>query len=206
MSYDDSKMFQMNQFAAKRRGLQGPIDDAFTDAFICVRGTGEPWSQPLQSWSEWTLKRFESEFDKWLRGRVPVVDDQKLSESDIASKNLILFGDPGSNKVLKQILPKLPVEWSEDKITVHGQTWSTADHGLVMIFPNPLNTRRYVVLNSGHTFHEKDFRASNSWLFPRLGDVAVVKFEADGDSYHESTAWAEIFNSGWRLPPAKAKQ
>ena len=206
MSYDDSKTFQGNPDAVKRHGLQGPIDDAFTDAFICVRGTGEPWSDPLQKWSEWTLGTFESEFDKWLRGRVPVVDDQNLSEEDIASKNLILFGDPGSNGILKQILPKLPVEWSRDEITVHGQTWSTADHGLVMIFPNPLNTRRYVVINSGHTFHEKDFKASNSWLFPRLGDVAVVKFEADKAGFSQTTAWAEIFNSAWRLPPVAAKQ
>src|SRR5262249_25090823 len=27
----------------KTSGLTGPIDDAFTTSFLCVRGTGEPW-------------------------------------------------------------------------------------------------------------------------------------------------------------------
>src|SRR5262249_2118052 len=29
----------------KRHGLQGPIDDAFLDSFLCVRSTGTPWNQ-----------------------------------------------------------------------------------------------------------------------------------------------------------------
>jgi len=28
--------------------LQGPIDDAFMDSFVCVRGTGTPWHEATQ--------------------------------------------------------------------------------------------------------------------------------------------------------------
>lgn len=200
LGYDESREFARNPSLNKRHNLQGPIDDAFMEPFVCVRGSGTPWSPQNADWSNWTLKRFDDEFDKWLRGRVPVINDTELTDEDIASKNIVLFGDPGSNSVLKRIVGALPVKWSEDAITVNGQSYDPARHGLSLIYPNPLNPTRYVVINSGHTVHEKDFRASNSWLFPRLGDIAVQSFEKDGDSFNESTVWAELFDGHWKLP------
>ena len=43
--------------------------------------------------------------------------------------------------------------------------------------PNPLNASRYVVLNTGHTFHAADFQGTNALLYPRLGDYAVLKLQ-----------------------------
>ncbi|MHC5543818.1 alpha/beta hydrolase-fold protein, partial [Singulisphaera rosea] len=42
LDYDESRAFQENVARGKRRGLQGPIDDAFTGPFLCVRGTARP--------------------------------------------------------------------------------------------------------------------------------------------------------------------
>ena len=201
LSYDDSRRFARNPDGNKRHNLQGPIDDAFMQPFLCVRGTGTPWSIKQQEWANWTLNRFDREFDKWLRGKIPVIDDAKLTADQIRSKNIILFGDPGSNSVLAKVLEKLPVKWTKDALVVAGKKYDPNTHGLSLIFPNPLNPRRYVVINSGHTFHRRDFRASNSWLFPRLGDIAVQKFEKKTNGgYKETTVWAAIFNSAWRLP------
>jgi hypothetical protein len=44
----------------------------------------------------------------------------------------------------------------------------------VLIAPNPLNPAHYVVFNSGHTFHEDEFKGSNALLYPRLADIAVI--------------------------------
>ncbi len=199
LSYDQSRAFDGNPGFRKRHNLQGPIDDAFMESFVCVRGTGKPWSQAQHDWAEWTLSRFEREFDKWLRGRVPVVNDVNLTDDMIAQKNIVLFGDPGSNSVLSRVLDKLPVTWTEKGFKANGAEYDPKTHGLSLIYPNPLNPRRYVVINSGHTMHEKDFKASNSWLFPRLGDIAVQEFARKGDSYAEKTVWADIFDSGWQL-------
>ncbi len=198
---EQARHFATNPQLRKRHNLQGPIDDAFMQPFVCVRGTGIPWSQPLHDWSEWTLGRFEREFDKWLRGRVPVVNDVDLTDEQIAGRNLVLFGDPGSNAVLSRIVDRLPVAWTRERLTVHGQPFDPATHGVALIFPNPLNPERYVVVNSGHTFHERDFRASNSWLFPKRGDMAVVRFERKPEGgYQEQTVWADLFDADWRLP------
>ncbi len=206
LGYDESRNFQKNLDRNKRRDLQGPIDDAFMGPFVCVRGTGTPWSQAQTRWANWTLERFGREFDKWLRGRIRTVDDRSVSDEMIANNNLVLFGDPGSNAVIARVLDKLPVEWTREAIKVAGRTFLPADHGLSLIYPNPLNPRRYVVINSGHTFHAKDFKASNSWLFPRLGDIAVQKFRRrKSGGYDETIAWSALFNSGWQLPGSAGK-
>ena len=201
LDYDTSRAFIDNPDLRKRHNLQGPIDDAFMQPFVCVRGTGKPWSQANHDWAEWTLKRSEREFDKWLRGKIPIVDDTDVTEEMIRRKNLILFGDPGSNTLLAKVIGKLPVTWTKESLEVNGRTYDSDTHGLSLIYPNPLAPRRYVVVNSGHTMHEKDFRASNSWLFPRLGDIAVQKFEKQSTgAYSETVDWAALFNSGWGLP------
>lgn len=200
LDYDASLAFQTNPDLHKRHNLQGPIDDAFMEPFVCVRGTSQPWSAPQQAWADWTLARFEREFDKWMRGKAPVISDADLTEELIAGRNLILFGDPGSNRVLAQVLEQLPVQWTREGITVAGQTYSPATHGLALIYPNPLNPQRYVVINSGMTTHEGDFKGSNAWLFPKLGDAAVLKFEKSKDGYAETTMWATLFDTAWKLP------
>src|SRR5262249_19749539 len=42
---------------AKRPGVQGPIDDAFSTRFLCVRGSGSPWNPAPGAWADASLKR-----------------------------------------------------------------------------------------------------------------------------------------------------
>lgn len=201
LDYDDSLAFPANPSGRKRHDLQGPIDDAFMQPFVCVKGTGEPWSTAHQDWTEWTLARFQREFDKWMRARVRTIDDTDVTDETIAQHNLILFGDPGSNSLIARVLDDLPIEWTRDGLTAGGETYAADSHGVALIFPNPLNPQRYVVINSGMTTHEQDFKASNAWLFPKLGDIAVQKFAPQDDgSFSETTAWAALFDSHWQLP------
>lgn len=201
LTYTASLDFPQNRDRRKRRNLQGPIDDAFMQPFVCVIGTGTPWSQSHQAWAHWTLQRFAREFDRWMHGEIQVVTDKQVTPELIQSKNLILFGDPGSNTVLAKIVDQLPFKWEKKSLQVAGKTYDPETHGVACIYPNPMNSRRYVVINSGHTFHEPDFRNSNAWLFPRLGDIAVLKVtKQPGGDYAESPIWAEIFDVSWRLP------
>lgn len=188
----------------KRHGLQGPIDDAFMEPFLCVRPTGAPNHALANDGAKARLELFAKEFPKWMRGDVQVKDDTAITKDDIANQNLILFGDPSSNKLIAQIADKLPIKWTKDTITLGGKTFSAADHVLVMIYPNPLNPSRYVVLNSGHTFGEKEFRGTNALLFPRLGDYAVLKLtkSAAGD-VSEEVALAGLFDEQWELKENK---
>ncbi len=198
--YNESRAFADNPLLHKRHNLQGPIDDAFMEPFVCVLPSGTAWSEPQAAWAKWTYDRFAREFDKWMRGRVPSIKDNEVTDELIADKNLILFGDPGSITVLAKVLQDLPVKWTKETIEVSGKKYDTRQHGLCLIYPNPLNNDRYVVINSGHTMHDAEFIGTNALLFPRLGDIAIQKFAAHKDEgFTESTVWSKVFNSEWTL-------
>jgi len=184
----------------KMTNLQGPIDDAFMESFLCVRGTGKPWHAATQKYADANLQRFKQEWSLYLRGNLPVKDDVDVTDEDIAGKNLILFGDPASNALIAQVLDRLPLQWTKESIGFAGKTASALDHVPVLIYPSPLNSGRYVVLNSGHTFHAADFKGTNALLYPRLGDYALLKLAAtDKDPLAVETVTAGLFDEGWQL-------
>ena len=209
LNYDESRSFADNNELNKRHGLQGPIDDAFMESFVCVKPTQQPMIPPITAWASKQLDQFAHEFDFWMRGRIPVINDTQLTEDVIANNNLILFGDPQSNAVIAKIIEDLPVKWTVSEIQIGNQAWDAQTHGLSMIYPNPLNPRRYVVINSGLTMHDDDFKASNAWLFPRMGDIAVRRLHWASTTVDEATTnsdksssdivWAANFNSNWLL-------
>ena len=115
------------------------------------------------------------------------------AEAPVNDAHLVLWGTPETNPTLKKILPRLPVQWKDARITIKGQSFDAATHTLAMIYPNPLNPSKYVVLNSGHTFGAKDFEGTNALLYPRHGDYAVIE-KATG-----AVKLSGYFDSRWRL-------
>jgi hypothetical protein len=193
------------QPTGKRPGLQGPIDDAFTKPFLCVRGTGQPWNSAVQEWSDASLKRFAYEWHRYFRGELPVKNDTDVTEEDVRRCNLILFGDPGSNPWIQKVLPELPIRWTRSELQVGVAKYDAGQHVPVLSHPNPLATNRYVVLNSGHTFHEKELASLNYLLFPRLADWAVLKVggkvpEDPSLPVDETVLGAGYFDDNWRVP------
>ena len=191
--------------SGKRPGVQGPIDDAFTTPFLCVRGTGKPWNPAVAAWSDANLKRFAYEWRRYFRGELPVKDDAAVTDDDVRRRNLILFGDPGSNLWIARVLPKLPIRWTRDELRIDREKYSAADHAPALIQPNPLAEGRYVVFNSGHTFHEKELASLNYLLFPRLGDWAVLKVGAKAPAdpsgpLEETVVQAGFFDEQWQAP------
>ncbi|MFO0866136.1 MAG: hypothetical protein U0744_16060 [Gemmataceae bacterium] len=181
-------------------GLTGPIDEAFADAFLCVRGSGTGWHDATAAYSTMELSRFNYEWSKYLHGDLPMKKDAEVTEDDIANKNLILFGDPSSNSLIAKILPKLPLTWTRDTVAMAGMKENAADHVPVLIYPNPLNPKRYVVLNSGHTFKEKEFKSTNAFLFPRLGDYALLKLApSEANPQNAEPKVIGIFDEKWQV-------
>jgi predicted esterase len=181
----------------KIHNLQGPIDDAFTGPFLCVRGTGTPWNGAVQQYADAELKRFQETWSKYFRGELPVKDDRDINAEDLATKNLVLFGDPGSNTLIAQVLPALPLRWTRKEVSLAGKTVAAADHVPVLIYPSPLSVDHYVVLNSGHTFGAKDFQGTNALLFPRLGDYAILEPADSQDGRGARVVTAGLFDDFW---------
>jgi len=191
----------------KRPGVQGPIDDAFASPFLCVRGTGTPWNPAVGAWADASLRRFAYEWARYVRGDLPVKNDTDVTEADVRTKHLILFGDPGNNPWIAKALPKLPLTWTRDTVKLGTEQHAAKDHAPVLINASPFPGAgdRYVVINSGHTFHEKEFAAFNYLLFPRHGDWAVMKLGASAEAwmpgveFPEEAVRAGYFDEQWKL-------
>lgn len=186
------------QLAGKRPQLQGPLDDAFSKKFLCVRGTGQAWNPAVGAWANAQLKRFADEWRRHYHGYLPVKNDTEVTESDIRDSNLILFGDPGSNPWIARVLPQLPICWTRDSLELGKQMHSARDHGIQLICPNPLPgaSNRYVVLNSGHTYHDAELRFSYM-VFPRLGDWAIMRVGENPSNAAVSLVSESVIDSGF---------
>jgi pimeloyl-ACP methyl ester carboxylesterase len=182
----------------KAHGLQGPIDDAFMDAFMVVRPTGTAFSDALGAWVRGQAESAILEWTHFFRGEPRVKNDTAVTDADIAANHLVLFGDPSSNAVYRRIAGRLPIVWRADGVTV-GDAKYPATHVPVFIFPNPLNPKKYVVINSGFTFHD---HTSNAMQSPKLPDWAVVDITKPGNNYRYLPLYVELqgfFDEDWRL-------
>jgi hypothetical protein len=183
----------------KHAGVQGPIDDAFMDSFIVVRPTGKPMNATAHAWIEDELAHATNEWRNQFRGDAIVKADTEISDEDIANNHLILWGDPESNKLLRRIAKKLPANWSKETVRIAGKKFDANKFVPVLIFPNSLNPKRYVVVNSGFTFCEYG-RSSNALQIPKLPDYAVLDITVDRNArYPSGVALAGFFDERWRL-------
>lgn len=182
----------------KRPGVQGPIDDAFMSEFLCVRGTGTPWHRVVDSAARARLGRFAGAWRQYWRGDCPVADDDRVTAEELRSRNVVLFGDPGSNRLIREALPHLPLHWDRRQVRLGGSRYRSERVLPVLIAPSPWASDRYVVLNTGHSFGEKELASLNYLLFPRLGDWAVLDLHAPPLEDGPQVLAAGFFDERWR--------
>lgn len=184
----------------KHHGLQGPIDDAFMSRFVMVLPSGEPMNETVGNWVRAEQERAIEQWRKIFRGDALTVKDTELTDEQIREANLVLWGDPLSNSVLAKIASRLPVQWGENGVLLGKQKFSADKHVPVFVCPNPLNPKKYVVLNSGFTFRQAD-HASNARQVPKLPDYAVLDVSEGADEHKPGTiAAAGFFTETWQLP------
>jgi dienelactone hydrolase len=184
----------------KRHGLQGPIDDAFMDSFMMVRPTGKPINEKVGTWAKNEMEHAIDHWRKQFRGEARVKDDGAITDEDIANSNLVLWGDPSSNKILAKIADKLPIRWGEQELRLGETAFQSDKHVPVFIYPNPLNPKRYVVVNSGFTYREYDY-LNNARQVPKLPDFAVVDVSVPVNSRTPGgIVKAGFFTEEWKLP------
>ncbi|HWB01159.1 MAG TPA: hypothetical protein VG713_21870, partial [Pirellulales bacterium] len=187
----------------KRHDLQGPIDDAFMDAFVFVEPTESGEHSAVDAWAKSEFDRAVEAWRRIFRGKARIKRDSDITDDDIAGMNLVLWGTPASNAVLKRIADKLPIRWTNESIAVDGREFEADHHAVVMIYPNPLNPQRYVVLNSGFTF-PFSANGSNAKHTPKLPDWAIIDVNVPR---HEDAPGgvvaADFFGERWEVAPVR---
>ena len=190
---------------AKRHDLQGPIDDAFMDSFLFVRPTGKSSRHKVQAWVEQEMARAVEHWRRQFRGEVRIKDDSQVNEADIASSNIVLWGDFESNAILTSLAGRLPIGWDASRIKAGKTEFSSDHHALILIAPNPLNPRKYVVLNSGFTYRDYDY-LNNARQVPKLPDWAVIDLDTPpSPTAPGKVVAADFFGEDWKVKPESVR-
>ena len=92
----------------------------------------------------------------------------------------------------------LPLHWTKEQLTVAGKTYPANGNMPVLIYPNPLNPKKYIVLNSGFTYREYDY-LNNARQVSKLPDFAVIDLSQPPNPRGPGkVTFAGFFNENWQ--------
>ena len=135
----------------KNEKIYGTIGDAFNRPFLFVVGTTAKNAKD-QAMVATTRRASETLKQEWMaraNGSVKVKADSDITREDINEYNLILFGNAQTNSFIAQINDRLPIKFRAGGLHAGNKTFTNEDVGMAIIYPNPLNTNRYVVIVGG---------------------------------------------------------
>jgi hypothetical protein len=160
---------------AKRHGVQGPIDDAFNSRFLAVYGDGD---KDLAIAELDAIRNPPGPLD--IHGDFPMKPAAKVTKEDAAAQNLILFGTPETNAVLKRIAGSLP------PALMRSQDGART----IFIYPNPENLERYVVVWQAKLLSAPE-QLKYGWIMPLslLPDYVCVKDGKVVEGGHFDSDW-----------------
>ena len=145
----------------KNPKIAGPIEDALSEHHIIVYQSRN---------SEPNYLRAVADFAGEISPLAKCIKDTDFNEKDIETCNIIFVGRDSENPTISEILKKLPVLITPDSVIADDKKYQGENAGCIMIYPNPLNTSKYILL-----FAPASELAANS-----MGKVfAEVKSEKD---------------------------
>lgn len=128
----------------KKPGLAGPIRDVQYEPLLLVYGTGTPAEEVL-------TRRLANQMRFPRPGttvRWRVIADTRVTSQDIENHSLVIVGTTEGNALLRRIASQLPIAVRGNAIQVGDRPYPGTNNAAAMIYPNPLNPDRYVVVHT----------------------------------------------------------
>ena len=176
----------------KRHGISGPYGDQFYERFIIVYGTKNREEENRKKAMQFAT--WENPYITYDMTHV-VKSDKDVTREDIQNCHLILLGMPDENSIMEKIKDKLPIQITSNYIQVDSRRFEGNDLGIRMIYPNPLNQNKYVVIHCGLT--SKALDALPEWVsaarrYNKQPEIVIT----DGG---ENPVFTGYFNEKWHL-------
>jgi dienelactone hydrolase len=179
----------------KSEDVCGPIDDAFTHTFAAVHAQRQKEPSAIDRWVEFEAEHFSERWQMLMRGDHFSVPPSQTPPTDM---NLVYWGTPKSNPHIAAMLDKLPIRWTDKVVGMGDLEFDATKVVPVLIYPNPANPAKYVVLNSGLTFREAHDR-TNSQQNPKLPDWAFIDItQPPTDELPGKVLAAGFFDEEWK--------
>jgi len=146
---------------AKHHGVSGPVGDLFFAPQRFVFGTGgDEHERFLLDWLKGHLPGFFRSSNGGVhRGvfageswyQLPVVSDTEITDDEVRESNLVLYGSPSANAVLRRFRDHIPVETSSAGMEIAGRTFDGDHLGFMALFPHPESPDRYLTVVGGNS-------------------------------------------------------
>jgi RNA polymerase sigma factor (sigma-70 family) len=91
---------------------------------------------------EAVLKRFRKDLDPARA----IKSDRELTEQDIQTRTIFIYGSPQNHSFFRRVRDQLPIVFEDDGIVVGGKKCVGADVGAIFVCPNPLNPKNRLVI------------------------------------------------------------
>lgn len=130
--------------------IAGPIDDATTTPFAIVAGTCS--KDPLMR--RFCLLRAEASRDAWRtwqRHPPRYFLDTEITDEQIRTYSLLLFGGPEENLVTRKLAEYVALKVEPHWITIGGHAFPAAGASMAMVCPHPYRADRYVSITAGNS-------------------------------------------------------
>lgn len=169
----------------------GPIKKAYFSPFILIYGT-----QGDSDSAEINLHHARVEAQNWwLRGNgyVEIIPDIEVNSETIHRYNLILFGGPETNAVTAKIMKDLPVSIKNNRLIIDRQEIEKDDVAFQMVYPNPLNPEKYVVIKGGTSPKGEELAGLFNVIYSGSGLPDFIVY----DETVKEKGWAAIIAAGF---------
>ncbi|MCJ7544782.1 MAG: NPCBM/NEW2 domain-containing protein, partial [Phycisphaerae bacterium] len=141
--------------------------------------------QARESWKEW----------QHVEPRVFL--DTEMTDEQIRTYSLTLYGGPADNAVTARLIQDIPLKIEPQRITLDGQAFDVRDAAVRLVYAHPWNDDRLVTILAGNSA-DGMFRVN---LLTDDGDFAIDdgRIDLQRDVGHLA-AWG-WFDHNWRLNP-----
>jgi len=179
----------------KTASTGGPLSDAFTGPFLVVVGSkGDAKGVGI-------IKQLAEQFVTSWKERYfvgcRIKKDEDVSAQDIQDYNLVLFGDPTSNRLLGRIAEKLPFHQTPSGLEGPSGTITGTNLSAQYIYPNPLNPGRYVLV-AGNPRCKKCLADATQFTLKGWYDYVIWKWS--GDEANPALQDVGRFDQDWSKP------
>jgi pimeloyl-ACP methyl ester carboxylesterase len=175
----------------KSAAFFGPIKKDYFSPFILIYGT-----QGDSDSTEINLHHARVEAQNWWfrgNGHVEIIPDIELNSEIIHRYNLILFGGPETNAVTAKIMKDLPISIKNDRLIIDGQEIEKDDVAFQMVYPNPLNPEKYVVIKGGTSPKAEELAGLFNVIYSGSGLPDFLIY----DETVKEKGWAAIIATGF---------
>jgi hypothetical protein len=192
----------------KTTKLPGSINDLFNTPFAVVVGTSskDPRTREL---CRARGEQFKKAWEQWQKYPPRYFLDTEITPAEIAKYSLILIGGADANGVTAKLAAGIPLKVSGETITVgtgrDARSFHAPDAGVQLIYPNPRNPERYVLVAAGTS------PMALGYVAPAPRNLVEWDFVIDDGHVPAFKQWSTLertrvasgmFDQNWRIDPA----